>query len=76
MYIDGSYSGVTGIYGASLPNGFAVNTNIILDGTAHIGGAGAGFVGQVDELAVWNRTLNATEISQLYNSNSGRSLIQ
>ena len=33
------------------------------------------FVGQLDEFAIWNRALSDTEISQLYNGNTGRSLI-
>jgi hypothetical protein len=33
-----------------------------------------GFRGTLDEVAVWNRSLNSTEISQLYNSGSGVSL--
>lgn len=29
------------------------------------------FVGELDELAVWNRTLNSTEVDTLYNNGSG-----
>ena len=33
------------------------------------------FKGILDELAIWNRTLNSSEISSLYNSGSGRELV-
>jgi hypothetical protein len=32
--------------------------------------------GMIDEGAIWNRTLNESEISQIYNSGNGLSLIQ
>lgn len=32
------------------------------------------FNGSIDEVSVWNRTLSATEVAQLYNSGSGLSL--
>jgi prepilin-type N-terminal cleavage/methylation domain-containing protein len=34
------------------------------------------FYGLIDEVAVWDRVLSAAEISSLYNSGSGRSLVQ
>jgi len=42
-----------------------------------IGGFGdfpsIGFQGQIDEVGVWNRTLNSSEVSDLYNGGSGMS---
>ena len=35
-------------------------------------GGGRFFNGKVDEVAVWNRALSASEVSQLYNSGAGR----
>lgn len=43
---------------------------------AHCQGGGSYFNGSLDEAAIWNRTLNSTEISWLYNSGSGLSLIE
>ncbi|MCB9358759.1 hypothetical protein H6503_02415 [Candidatus Woesearchaeota archaeon] len=38
-------------------------------------GMGANFDGFVDEAAIWNRTLNSTEIGWLYNNGTGLSLL-
>ena len=35
-------------------------------------GGGRFFNGKIDEVAVWNRALSASEVSQLYNSGAGR----
>jgi hypothetical protein len=74
MYVDGTNSSVQNIFGGAMPNGYSVNMNIVLSGIARIGGSGAGFKGLIDEISIWNRTLNLTEISQLYNSSNGLSL--
>lgn len=49
--------------------------NIGQDGTGNYAG-GQGFIGQVEDFAVWRRALDATEVSELYNRaiNSSQSL--
>ncbi len=48
-----------------------LDLNIGQDGTGTYGGAGEGFLGFVDEVAVWRRVLSADEVSFIYNQASG-----
>jgi len=50
------------------------NTNALMIGR-HYGGTRSDYLdGSVDEIAIWNRVLTPTEISNLYNSEAGRYL--
>ncbi len=48
---------------------------LILGSGASQGMSNWGFKGLIDEVAVWNRTLSDTEISDLYNSGEGKALL-
>lgn len=52
----------------------ALNTTKLFLGTAS-NGAGD-WVGRVDEFGIWNRTLSASEVSDLYNSGSGLAYVE
>ncbi len=63
IYIDGEES-----ISRNLPTfgALATNTDNLLVG----GESSNGFTGRIDELAIWNRGLNSTEITSLYNNGS------
>jgi hypothetical protein len=60
---DPSASGLTGTYTKNL---------LALGGVAD-GSTGWNFNGNIDEFAIWNRTLTSDEVSQLYNDGNGLS---
>lgn len=68
FYLDGS------------PVGTYSRSTTLVNGNYYIGGSNTSypnpFYGDIDEVGMWNRVLSGTEISNLYNSGSGRSLIQ
>ena len=43
-------------------------------GADRFGTAASTFRGQIDEVAIWNRTLSATDMSELYNGGNGVNL--
>jgi len=50
-----------------------VNTNNLRVGAGfESAGGSAGFNGTIDEVVIWNRTLNSTDITNLYRLNSGK----
>jgi hypothetical protein len=49
-------------------------TNAPLYLSRYLGSSTAWFQGLIDEVGIWNRALTASEISELYNTNSGRKL--
>lgn len=61
------------IYINGNPDSSVYNT-VIIPTLATIGndGAGEAYVGAIDEVGIWNRPLNDSEIGMLYNSNVGK----
>ena len=50
--------------------------NIVKSGQATIGGEGGSYInGAIDELSVWNRALSPSDVTSLYNSGNGTSLV-
>lgn len=80
LYVDGVNRTVT--LSGGLPSG---NLGLFTNGSTTSYGTGISigqnspydngqqFIGGIDEVGIWNRSLSATEISQLYNSNNGSS---
>ncbi len=73
LYLNGDLvheqlGGGTGPYSSDLPERG-------IGGWPDMGGSGQ-FTGYIDEAAVWDRILSGSEISQLYNSGSGVSLVE
>ncbi|MBP7708471.1 hypothetical protein KA107_02205, partial [Candidatus Pacearchaeota archaeon] len=67
FYIDGAFvSSADFLYDYSYNNALSIGSTIT---------EGMYFEGLIDEVAIWNRSLNSTEISTLYNSGNGMSLI-
>ncbi|QDS94276.1 Alkaline phosphatase D precursor [Roseimaritima multifibrata] len=54
------------------PGPIAENGGLVIGG--HRAGEGRNFDGMIDEVAIWNRPLSATEIEQVYNNGSPLSL--
>lgn len=69
LYINGSFDGSHTLAGQL---NTVIDTNGLQVGAWNTGGSFANFVdGLFDELGIWSRALNASEISQLYNSGNG-----
>jgi hypothetical protein len=66
MYLNGN-----SIYNATPSYSPATSVKLYLG--AENSGLYGTFVGKIDEVALWNRTLNSSEISQLYNEGNGLS---
>jgi len=90
VYVDGveKASGIYGDYVGCLNSGvFSGKAGIVPrggcstgDGDIHLGRIsglpGQFFLGRLDEIGIWNRTLSSSEISDLYNSGSGITYIE
>ena len=71
LYINGVDS-TNNVYITGSPTG-TINTSSG-DGNLYVGaltGGGSNFQGSIDEVGFWNRILNQTEITRLYNSGAG-----
>lgn len=65
LYVDGEIN-TTGTGGYS-----SFNTDLVILGNALPLGEGLWYDGEIDELAIWNKTLIASEVSDLYNDGAG-----
>jgi uncharacterized repeat protein (TIGR02543 family)/prepilin-type N-terminal cleavage/methylation domain-containing protein len=75
IYFDGveinPISGTGGAYGsATLPSRSSLGADTL--GGSYV----YGYTGSIDEFTAWDRILTPTEIGQIYNSGTGRSLVQ
>ncbi len=75
FYIDGVNSGEYSVGGLTARQGGSAR-NLIIGGRDTDYWNLHRWDGLIDEVAIWNRSLNSTEILQLYNSNNGMSLVQ
>jgi uncharacterized repeat protein (TIGR02543 family) len=64
LYLNGSQIATTAVTG----NITSYSTPVYI---AANGAIGEKFIGTIDEVGIWNRTLTASEVSQLYNSGNG-----
>lgn len=64
LYLNGSQIATTAVTG----NIKSYSTPVYISKN---GALGETFIGNIDEVGIWNRTLSASEVSQLYNSGNG-----
>ena len=68
IYLNGS------VDGTSTVSHSIAGTNMTLGGSS--GASGYVFNGKIDEASIWTRALSASEISELYNSGTGKTLLE